>query len=93
MVRYFGVLQELAGKRMEKVNVKDDSTLATLVQSLARRHGAKFKAFLYSPDGKLNNSVAFAADGDSIPLSRLKSLKCKNAKEFVILPPISGGSR
>ncbi len=92
-VRYFGILHELSGKRGEKVKIDDDSSLAVLVSSLSARHGAKFKAFLYGPDGKLSSSLAFAADGDTIPRSKLGSVKCGNVKEFVILPPISGGSK
>ena len=91
-VRYFGILHELSGKRGEKVKIDDDSSLAVLVSRLSARHGAKFKAFLYGPDGKLSSSLAFAADGDSIPGSKLRSVKCRNVKEFAILPPISGGS-
>ncbi len=90
-VRYYGIVRELAGKRVEKVRIEGDSTLEDLVQNLSANHGTKFKNFVYGADEKLNKSLAFAVDGDSIPSSRLKSLKCKDIEEFVILPPISGG--
>ncbi|MGI0079138.1 MAG: MoaD/ThiS family protein [Nitrososphaerales archaeon] len=91
-VRYFGILRELAGRRVEKIKMEGDSNLTDLVKNLATRHGAKFEAFIYGPDGKLNKSLAFAVNGDSIQLSKLGRLKCKDVSEFVILPPIAGGS-
>ncbi len=90
-IRYFGVLREITGKRAEQVRIEDDSTLLELIQNLAKRHGPKFKNFVYAENEHLNKSLAFAANGDAMPVSRLKVLKCGEIEEFVILPPISGG--
>ncbi|HKW04983.1 MAG TPA: MoaD/ThiS family protein [Nitrososphaerales archaeon] len=90
-VRYFGMLHELAGKRTEKVRMDDGLSLEALVERLASKNGGKFRSFLFGPSGKLNKGIAFAADGNSINASELRRIKCGRVKEFVILPPISGG--
>jgi molybdopterin converting factor small subunit len=92
VVRYFGILRELAGKRVETIKIEDEATLIELVRHLITRHDPKFKNFLFHEDGNLSKSLAFAVDGDSIPASKLSTKKCREVGEFVILPPISGGT-
>ncbi len=91
-VLYFGSLKEISGKRQEKVRMEDSASLLELIQELARLHGPRFREFVYSSSGKLREGLAYALDGETIARSKLGKITCKEAKEFVILPPISGGS-
>ena len=91
-VRYFGPLREIIDKRNEKVSIDDSASLMDLLEKLVDRHGSKFRTFVFQSDGEIREGIAFAVDGDTIPKSRLQKIHCTEAEEFVILPPISGGT-
>jgi MoaD family protein len=91
-IRYFGSLREIAGKRFEKISIEDSATLRDLLQKLTEKHGSRFRNFVYSRNEKPRDGIAFAVDGDTIQTSKLNKIACKQVNEFVILPPISGGS-
>ena len=91
VVRYFGILREITGKNQEKISVNGSSTVFELISEMAKRNGNKFKDFVFDSHGKPRKSLAFAINGDSVTYKRLKSRKCHEISEFVILPPISGG--
>ena len=91
-VRYFGMLREIVGKRSEIVTIEDSSSGAGLLDSITNRHGKKFRDFVFDSDGKIRQGLAFAVNGSSVQKSTLSRMRCKNISEFVILPPISGGS-
>lgn len=90
-IRFFGMLKEMIGKREESVQIEDSSSVSDLIVLLSTKHGKKFEDFVFDKKGNLRNGLAFAVNGDSIEESKLASTKCKEVKEFVILPPISGG--
>lgn len=93
-VLYFGLLRELVpGKRkQERVKIEDSASVLELIQKIADSHGHKFKNYVFDDQGKLRSGLAFAVDGDSVTFTSLKKIKCSEIKEFVILPPISGGA-
>ncbi|MHB8567830.1 MAG: MoaD/ThiS family protein [Nitrososphaerales archaeon] len=90
---YFGILRELTvgKKRQEKIMIEDSSSIEDLMKKLAEMHGQKFRDYVFDSKGKSRSGIAFAINGDSIDASALKMIRCKGVKEFVILPPISGG--
>jgi molybdopterin converting factor small subunit len=90
-ILYFGPLYEIVGKRKEKVEVSPSLTLAELLEGMRKSHGQKFSNFVFDSKGKIRSSIAFAVDGESISKSQLNKIGCGSVKEFVILPPISGG--
>jgi len=91
-LRYFGILREIVGKRIEIISIEDSSTGVDLLNSVSDTHGKKFKDFVFESDGKIRQGLTFAVNGSSIQKSTLSRTRCKNISEFVILPPISGGS-
>ncbi len=90
-ILYFGPLYEIVGKRREKVDASRSSTLADLLEDIRETHGQKFSNFVFDSKGKIRSSILFAVDGESISKSDLNKIECSSVKEFVILPPISGG--
>jgi molybdopterin converting factor small subunit len=93
-VLYFGLLRELVSgkKRHERVRIDDSATVLELIQKIADSQGQKFKNYVFDDQGKVRAGLAFAVDGDSVESASLKKMKCSEIKEFVILPPISGGA-
>jgi molybdopterin converting factor small subunit len=90
-VRYFGMLRQITQKREEKFIVPDNSSLQDLVREISSKHGEKLKDLIFDSKGKLRDGFAFAADGYSIEELKLARTKCRDVREFAILPPISGG--
>jgi MoaD family protein len=90
-VRYFGMLHEITGKRLEEVTVDDSANGRDLIEKLTKLHGRKLRNYLFEPNGKLKDGFAYAINGDSVQQNELAKFKCKDVSEFVVLPPISGG--
>ncbi|MDG6997626.1 MAG: MoaD/ThiS family protein [Nitrososphaerota archaeon] len=91
-VRYFGILRELAGRREESITIEDTANVAELVERITELHGPKFSEYVFKLDRHLKDGFAYAINGDSFPEKSLASVRCKEVTEFVILPPISGGT-
>ena len=92
VIRYYGMLHDIVGKRSEVLNIDDSETALALVKIISTRHGKKFQEFVFDQNGRIRSGLAFAVNGVSIPRSMLSKTKCKDISEFVILPPISGGN-
>jgi len=90
-IRFFGMLREMIGKREESLQIDDSSSISDLIKLLSTKHGKRFADFVFDQKGNLREGFAFAVNGDSLSESKLGSTKCSDVKEFVILPPISGG--
>lgn len=90
-IRFFGMLKEMVGKREEVVQIDDTSNVTDLIRLLSSKHNKRFADFVFDQKGNLREGFAFAVNGDSLSESKLDSTRCKDVKEFVILPPISGG--
>jgi molybdopterin converting factor small subunit len=92
LVRYYGMLHDIAGKRSESIIADDTASALELVRAISSKNGKKFQDFVFDSEGRLAEGLAFAIDGSSIQKSQLAKTKCKDISEFVILPPISGGT-
>jgi MoaD family protein len=90
-IRFFGMLKEMIGKREESLQIEDSASISDLIKLLSTKHGKRFAGFVFDQKGSLREGFAFAVNGDSLSESKLESTKCRDVKEFVILPPISGG--
>ena len=90
-VRYFGMLRDIVGNREERLDINDSSGVDELIKILSEKYGAGLSKFLFDNRGRLRNGLAFAVNGDTTDSKHLSQVKCKNVREFVILPPISGG--
>ena len=91
LVRYYGVLREIAKKKEEKFEVESDSSLSDLIEQISKKNGPRFQNFVFDEKGDLREGLAFAADGSSLERAHLDRTKSNSISEFVILPPISGG--
>ena len=92
VVRYFGILRELVGKRDEKLTIEDSASINELIESVSKIHGDKFSEYVFDSNGRLRKGFVYAINGDTVSEGRLANIKCKEVSEFAILPPISGGS-
>jgi molybdopterin converting factor small subunit len=86
------MLYDIARKRSEVFSIDSSKSAMDLVRAIVSRNGKRFQDFVYDSDGKIQSGLAFAVNGVSVQKSALNKTKCSEISEFVILPPISGGS-
>lgn len=87
------MLHDIVGKRSEPWTIDDSENVMNLIRAISSKYGKRFDDFVFDSDRKIRPGLAFAVNGTSIQKSMLTKTKCKNVNEFVILPPISGGSK
>jgi len=92
VVRYYGMLHDIVGRRSEVLTIDGSKSASDLVAEISARHGKSVQDFIFETNGKIRAGLAFAVNGSSIPRSLLSKTTCKEISEFVILPPISGGN-
>jgi molybdopterin converting factor small subunit len=90
-VRYYGMLHDIVGKRSETFVIEETDTALDLMKLMAAKNGKKFQDFVFDSKGNIRPGLAFAIDGISVEKSSLEQKTGGDIKEFVILPPISGG--
>jgi molybdopterin converting factor small subunit len=85
------MLREASGKTAEKISLNDSDSARDLISKVVELNNNRFRELILDSKGKIRNSFVFAVNGDTIPYSRLRSLRSRDISEFAILPPISGG--
>ena len=93
-VRFYTTLRELAGSREEELTIKEDSTLADLIEVIASKY-EKARNYLYQKGEirKTDPSIYFLVNGrNSHSLSGLHTkLKNNDVIEIIPVPPMVGG--
>jgi len=90
-VHYFTVLRKLTGKRHEKIDIKDKSTLEDMVAVLVEKYGEGFERYVSPPKGKKGLQLVLLINNkDSNQLNGLKATLHDGDTVSLILP-IAGG--
>lgn len=93
-VRFYTTLRELAGSREEELTIKEDVTLADLIEVIASKY-EKARNYLYQKGEirKTDPSIYFLVNGrNSRSLSGLHTkLKNNDVIEIIPVPPMVGG--
>lgn len=90
-VKYFAEIRDMTGKKEETLLMSDGSTVKELLQKLKEIHGEIFSSRIFVSEEELKEDYNLLLNSESVepPFSK-KTLK--EGDEFVILPPIAGGS-
>jgi len=90
-VHYFTVLRELTKKRHEKIKIKEDSTVESMLAVLAEKYGERFKQHVSPSKGKKGLQLVLLLNNQDITqLGGLKTTLHNGDKVSLILP-IAGG--
>lgn len=93
-VRFYTTLRELAGSREEELTIKEDLTLADIIEVIASKY-EKARKYLYQKGEirKTDPSIYFLINGkNSRSLSGLHTkLKNNDVLEIIPVPRIVGG--
>ncbi len=93
-ILYYGLVQNVVGKREEELAVSEGATVNELVRSLLEKYGDNFRDSLMDTRGDLRFTTRILLDGSDI--SDLDGLETKlenttEASIVVMVHPIAGG--
>jgi len=91
-VRYFATLREITGKREDKIELQENSTIGDLLNRLVEQHGARFREYvLEEKTGTPRAHLLFLINGTSI--NSLEGLSTRLTDDCVValMPPVGGG--
>jgi MoaD family protein len=91
-VQYFGYIKSLVNKKEEHYKLKDDASLADLLNKLAGIHGPTFRKDIYEP-GYSDVKTGFSVTVNGVFIGQLDGLNTKLADDdtIILMPLISGG--
>ena len=90
-VKFFTTLREIAGKREEEIEARDDVTVKEILKYLSEKHGREFVDYLYDTEGRAKSYLQFLVNGRSITTLEGFETKLKNGDQVAIIPPVGGG--
>ncbi len=91
-IRLFTTLRELAGKREETLDVKDQSaTVKVALEKLIERYGREFREYLYGEGDEIQSYLQLLVNGKSINLMEQMDTLLKEGDQLAIIPPVGGG--
>ena len=90
-VKFFTSLREIAGKKVEQIQLQNTITVNELITVLSARYGKKFREYIYNKKGEVQGFLSFLVNGKNINTMQGFDTKLKNGDVVVILPPVGGG--
>ena len=87
---YTGQLANLAGLSEESLSLDAGTALRSVVQDIAKKHGASFSDLILDEDGKLRRTLLVIADGEQLDGDR-EAFQLDSTKNIVLMTPIAGG--
>lgn len=92
-IRYFAALREITNLREETLEVGEGTTVLDILNLLVNRHGDNFREHVFdSRTGNPHPHFQFMLDEKSISIMRGLSTTLKSDCEFIIIPPVGGGT-
>ena len=91
-VEYFAAARELVGTREESVELGDNSTVKSLLDSLVKIHGERLRDYLYDrKSGRLRPSIQFLIGDKPVSMADGMLTPLPDGAVFAIIPPVGGG--
>lgn len=92
-VEYLGHIKNILGnKRLEEVEIADNSSITSLLMTLSEKYGEPFKKAVYESGG-VDIKPNFIATVNGYLLNQLNGVKTrlKNGDHVILMPVVSGG--
>jgi len=92
-VEYLGHIKNILGnKRLEEVEIADNSSITGLLMTLSEKYGEPFKKAVYESGG-VDIKPNFIATVNGYLLNQLNGVKTrlKNGDHVILMPVVSGG--
>ena len=90
-VKYFAVMREISGKRMETIEIKGSIRLVDLLRLLAARYGREMDSYVFDQcTGALRPILQYMVDGETHTASEAYSTMVKEESVVSIMPTQGG---
>jgi MoaD family protein len=91
MVRYYAMIREATGRRMETVAVPTKSSVGDLIDLLVGRYGGDFTRYVYDGEKRVRDYLSFMLNGINVNSLEGFETLLKDGDVLSILPPVGGG--
>ena len=90
-IKFFTALREITSKKVEKLELQENTTIDELIILLSNKFGKKFKEYVYNKNGKIQDFLSFLINGKNINTLQGLTTKLQEGDVVAILPPVGGG--
>jgi molybdopterin synthase sulfur carrier subunit len=90
-VKFFTSLREITGKKIDKIQIKNNTNIKELLRLLSEKHGEKFREYIYNEYEEIQGFLSFLVNGKNINNMQGLDTKLKEGNIVAILPPVGGG--
>jgi molybdopterin synthase sulfur carrier subunit len=90
-VKFFTSLREITGKKADEIPLQTVSTVEELLNLLSEKYGKKFREYIYSKEGNVQDFLSFLVNGRNINVLQGFDTELKQGDIIAIIPPVGGG--
>lgn len=90
-IKFFTSLREITSKKVEKLELQENTTIDELIILLSNKFGKKFKDYIFNKKGNIQDFLSFLINGKNINTLQGLDTKLQEGDVVAILPPVGGG--
>ena len=89
--KFFTILREITGKKVDEIQLQRVITVEELLILLSEKYGKEFREYIYNENGKVQSFLSFILSGKNINVLQGFGTKLKEGDIIAIIPPVGGG--
>jgi len=89
-VKFYAMLREIAGKKVERVSLPPKSSVRDLIDLLVERYG-EFERYIYDSEKRVRGYLSYMLNGININSLDKFDTALKDGDVLSLLPPVGGG--
>ena len=90
-VKYYAMIREATGKRVETLEVPEGSSVDDLLSLLVGKYGEELSYFIYDEEKAVRDYLSFMLNGFNVYSLKGLSTPLRDGDVFALLPPVGGG--
>ena len=90
-VKYYAMIREATGRRVETMEVPEGSSVDNLLGLLVGMYKEGLSNFIYDEEKRVRDYLSFMLNGINVYSLNGLSTRLRDGDVFAILPPVGGG--
>ena len=90
-VKYYAMIREATGRRVETMEVPEGSSVDNLLGLLVGMYKEGLSNFIYDEEKRVRDYLSFMLNGINVYSLKGLSTRLRDGDVFAILPPVGGG--
>jgi MoaD family protein len=90
-VKYYAMIREATGRRVEVIDVPEGSSVDDLLGLLVRMYSEALSHFIYNEEKNVRDYLSFMLNGFNVYSLKGLDTPLQDGDVFAILPPVGGG--